>query len=183
MTMTTETPPFQDNFYLGDLNRGGVELRLAAKAEELTRIAHWADVAAVEKFEAAIRLRKHSANSFSLDAELTANVVQECVVTLAPVKSHIERHVHRELHLTAPMRHRGDSTIALSENAGEDDVPEEIDSLEYDLAAPLLEEFALAIDPYPRAPGVEFAAPPEPSGEPQKPESPFAVLKSLKNRT
>lgn len=183
MTMTTETPPFQDNYYLGDLNRGGVELRLTAKTEELARIAHWADVATVEKFEAAIRLRKHSANSFSLDADLTADVVQECVVTLEPVKSHIERQVHRELHLTAPVRHRGDSTIALSEKAGEDDVPEEIDSLEYDLAAPLLEEFALAIDPYPRAPGVEFAAPTEAAEAEAKPESPFAVLKSLKNQS
>ena len=181
--MTTETPPFTDNYYLGDLNRGGAELRLAAKPEELVRIARWADVASVEKFEAVIRLRKHAANSFSLDAELTADVVQECVVTLEPVKSHIERHIHRELHLTAPVRHRGDNTIALSERAGEDDMPEEIDSLEYDLAAPLLEELVLAIDPYPRAPGVEFAAPTEPQVEAQKPESPFAVLKSLKNRT
>ena len=44
---------------------------------------------------------------------------------------------------------------------------------------PLLEEFVLAIDPYPRAPGVEFAAPVD--AEP-RPESPFAVLKALKDR-
>ena len=47
----------------------------------------------------------------------------------------------------------------LSPAAGGDDVPEEIDSTRYDLVAPLLEEFSLAIDPYPRAPGVAFDVP------------------------
>jgi hypothetical protein len=42
-----------------------------------------------------------------------------------------------------------------------------------------VEEFMLAIDPYPRAEGVEFI-PPEGMGD--KPESPFAVLKTLKSR-
>jgi hypothetical protein len=179
--MTSETPPFTKNFYLGDLNRGGVEMRISADAEALARIARWAEVETVESFAAEVKLRKHSSNTFSFDAALTADIVQLCVVTLEPVKSHVERHVHRELHHTGSKRHPlGDSTIALSQDAGEDDVPEEIDSLEYDLAAPLLEELVLAIDPYIRAPGVEFDAPAEP--EPPK-ESPFAVLKSLKSRT
>ncbi len=59
----------------------------------------------------------------------------------------------------------------------EADAPEEIDSLHYDLAAALIEEFILALDPYPRAPGVEFQAP---EGEGAA-ESPFAVLKGLKS--
>ena len=58
-----------------------------------------------------------------------------------------------------------------------DDLPEEIDSLHYDLAAPLIEEFILGLDPYPRAPGVAFQ-PPEGEGAA---ESPFAVLKGLKS--
>ena len=182
MTMTTQTPPFQEIYDLGDLGRGGADLRITASGEELVRIALWADVQAVESFAATMTLRKHAANSFSLDAELSADVVQECVVTLEPVRSHIERQIHRELHLAVHARHRSDTTVALSQHAGEDDVPEEIDSLDYDLAGPLLEELALGIDPYPRAPGVEFAAPPEPAEPAAKPESPFAALKSLKNR-
>ncbi|HEY4941809.1 MAG TPA: YceD family protein [Rhizomicrobium sp.] len=180
--MTTQPPPFQEIYDLGDLSRGGVDLRISASGEELVRIARWANVEKVESFSATMTLRKHAANSFSLDADLTADIVQGCVVTLEPVRSHVERQVHRALHLTAPIRHRGDASVALTELAGEDDVPEEIDSLDYDLAAPLLEELALAIDPYPRAPGVEFAAPAEAAEAAAKPESPFAVLKSLKNR-
>ena len=49
----------------------------------------------------------------------------------------------------------------------------------YDLAAPLLEEFLLALDPYPRAPGVVFESPE--TGE-VPPPNPFAVLKALKGK-
>ena len=180
--MTSEAPPFQELYNLGDLSRGGVEMRVTAESGDLVRIARWAEVQTVETFAAAMTLRKHATNSFSLDADLTADIVQECVVTLEPVRSHIARHVHRMLHLTTASRHRADTSIALTQLAGEDDVPEEIDSLQYDLAAPLLEELALAIDPYPRAPGVEFAAPAGAAEPDSKPQSPFAVLKSLKNR-
>jgi hypothetical protein len=178
--MTTEISPFQEIYDLGDLGRGTADLRITTTDDDRARIARWADVQAVEAFAATMVLRKHAANSFSLDAELTADVVQDCVVTLEPVRSHVARHIHRELHLAPSLRHRSDTTIALPQSAGDDDVPEEIDSLDYDLAGPLLEELVLALDPYPRAPGVEFAAPAE-AGEPEtKPESPFAVLKSLK---
>jgi len=58
-----------------------------------------------------------------------------------------------------------------------EDGPEEISSLHLDLAVPVLEEFALSLDPYPRRPGVEFTPKTEDSGPP---DSPFAVLKTLK---
>ncbi len=178
--MTTEPSPFRELYDLGDLGRGTAELRIFAEDADRARIAQWADLQAVEGFSAAVTLRKHAANSFSFDAELTADIVQDCVVTLEPVRSHIARHVHRELHLALHARHRSDTSIALSQHAGEDDVPEEIETLEYDLAAPLLEELVLAIDPYPRAPGVEFAPPPDAAEPESRPESPFAVLKGLK---
>jgi len=63
--------------------------------------------------------------------------------------------------------------------AAEDEAPEEIESLDYDLAGPLLEELSLAIDPYPRAPGVTFESP---ADETRSAEGPFAALKSLKER-
>ena len=41
-----------------------------------------------------------------------------------------------------------------------------------DLGALAAEFFALGLDPYPRKPGAEFVAPPEPA----PPDSPFAAL-------
>lgn len=176
--MTIDAQPFTYEYDLGDVGRNGAELTLRAKGDELARIAAWADIQGVESFEAKVHLRKHSANQFTLDADLAADVLQECVVTLAPVKGRVELHVHRELHLTRQIRHRPNEVIPLDAGAGDDEVPEEIESPQYDLAAPLLEDFALALDPYPRAPGVEFTAPA--ATEPPR-ENPFAVLKTLKN--
>jgi len=177
----TDTPPFEQDYDLGDLRRGEEDIRVEAKGDDLARIAAWADLRALESFGATVHLRKHSQTRFSLDANLEADVVQDCVVTLEPVRSHISRPVHRELHLAETIRLKPHESIALGAGAGDDEVPEEIDSLTYDLAAPLLEELLLAIDPYPRAPGVEFAAP---AAEAElRPESPFAVLKSLKGRS
>ncbi len=178
----TDAPPFQHDYDLGDLGRNGAELRVAASGEDLARIAQWAEIRAVKAFGATVQLRKHAADRFALDAELVADIVQDCVVTLEPVESRIVLPIHRELHLARHIRLKPGESIALNPGAGDDEVPEEIDSLTYDLAAPLLEEFLLAVDPYPRAPGVEFA-PPAQTGAEEVKESPFAVLKSLKNRT
>jgi hypothetical protein len=175
-----DAPPFVHEYDLGDLGRADAEIRVAASPEDLARIAVWADIRTVESFAATVALRKHSANRFALDADLEADIVQDCVVTLEPVRSHISRPIHRELHVAERFRGKHQESIPLAPSAGDDDVPEELDSLHYDLAAPLLEEFLLAIDLYPRAPGVEFTVPQ--AAEP-RPESPFAVLKGLKDRS
>jgi uncharacterized metal-binding protein YceD (DUF177 family) len=177
---TPETPPFQHGYDLRDLGRAGAEIRVEAHGDDLARIAAWAEVRALDSFGATIRLRRHSPTRFSLDADLQADVVQDCVVTLEPVRSRIERPVHRELHVAETARLKPHESIPLGPGAGDDETPEEIDSLTYDLAAPLLEELVLAIDPYPRAQGVEFTAPAEAEA---RPESPFAVLKGLKSRS
>jgi hypothetical protein len=82
----------------------------------------------------------------------------------------------RELHYTPNLRRDLAEEVALTPE--EDEVPEEIGSLHYDLAGPLVEEFFLAIDPYPRAPGVAFEGPKDAE---DKPENPFAALKALKS--
>jgi hypothetical protein len=93
----------------------------------------------------------------------------------------MEKSFSRELVFVGPSRHReaADSgpgpDLVLDSDLEEG--PEEIDSLHIDLAAPVLEEFALSLDPYPRRPGVEFA-PKSPDSAPA--ENPFAVLKDLK---
>lgn len=174
--MKSFMPPLQHNFDLGDLSQAGSVVDVAAGDAELARIAEWAGVDAVSRFQAAVNLRRLSQSRFQFDADLDADIVQSCVVTLEPVPSHITRHIARELHLASRMpAEEGELTLS----AGDDEVPEIITSLDYDLAAPLLEEFALAIDPYPRKEGAAFAPPEEPK---DAAESPFAVLKSLKEQ-
>lgn len=169
-------PPLQHFFDLGDLSHAGSEIMVKAQGDELAQLAKWAGVDAVRSFQAVVDLRRISQSQFGFEAQLEADVVQSCVVTLEPVESHLTRHISRELQLVSrrPME-EGELTLA----AGDDDVPETIASPDYDVAGPLLEEFVLAIDPYPRKEGVAFTPPADPV---EAPESPFAVLKALKDQ-
>lgn len=169
--------PLQHYYDLSDLTQAGTEVKVAVSPEDLPKLAHWAGVDSVKRFAATVSLRRLAQNRFKFDAKLTADVVQACVVTLEPVPSRITRELTRELHM-APRRPQEDSG-ELTLSAGDDDVPETILSLNYDLMAPLLEEFSLAIDPYPRKAGAAFTPPSDGEGAEA---SPFAVLKALKDR-
>jgi uncharacterized metal-binding protein YceD (DUF177 family) len=166
--------PITHLYELGRLSQAGDEVTIATTAEERQRLAEWADVDAVDAFTAKIELRKLSPTRYAFDAELAADIVQSCVVTLEPVRTRIERKFSRDLLLTPTPRHvPKEIDIAPVDEDGR----EEIESLRYDLAVPVLEELALAIDPYPRAPGVAFEPPPDPDAAESHP---FAALKSLK---
>jgi hypothetical protein len=173
--MKPGSPPLERLYNLGRLARAGDELTITAKPDELPRIAEWAEVRSLDALTARISLKKLSATRFNYEADLRAEVTQDCVVTLEPVHSLVERTIRRELHFDESGSL--ESLVSVDPDLEADDVREEISNLHYDLAAPLLEELALAIDPYPRGPGVTFSPP---SGRGDAPESPFAVLKNLK---
>lgn len=166
--------PLQRFFDLGELTLSGSEVAIVAAPDELQRLARWLDVVAVKRCEAAVSLSRQSQSRFSYEAELLADIVQNCVVTLEPLESRVERVIGRTLHFTDRLQR---SSGVLSISPGEEEGPEEIESLRYDLAVPLLEELSLSIDPYPRKQGAEFALKDQPDAAA---ESPFAALKGLK---
>ncbi|HTW35715.1 MAG TPA: DUF177 domain-containing protein [Rhizomicrobium sp.] len=177
--MSDQPPPIERLYDLNRLSEAGYETTVAPGAEDLAKIARWADVVAVNRFEGQISLRRLSSTRFSYAAHLEADIVQSCTVTLEPVSASLSLEFTRALHLVPHVKKTVDFSGELSPAAADDDVPDEIDSTRYDLAAPLLEEFSLAIDPYPRAPGVAFDAP---EAANDRPENPFAVLGKLKEK-
>ena len=169
-----EELPIRHLFDLGDLSQAGSRVSVVANDVERARLAEWAGVGEVRAFAAEVELRRLSRTRFAYEAELKADIVQSCVVTLEPVASRIAKHIARELQFSPrPLAEGGELTLS----SGDDEVPESIASLDYDLAGPLLEEFTLAIDPYPRKQGASFAPPADAAKSAQ---SPFAVLKRLK---
>jgi hypothetical protein len=175
----TQGLPLSHDYNLARLGNAGDEVRFAADAEQRAAIARWSSVVSVEKLETRVDLRKISPTRFGLTFHLLADVTQACVVTLEPVVDHMAHSFSRELHFAGTVRHKlAESEPELVLDSDPEEGPEEIESLHYDLAVPVLEEFALSLEPYPRRPGVEFA----PKTDPQdRPESPFAVLKGLKS--
>jgi hypothetical protein len=181
MKHVEKSAPLERFVDLSALSQAGAEIIIAPGDEDLVRFAEWAGVDAVERFEAIVKLKKLSQTSFAYSADFKTDVVQACVVTLEPVTSHIERQFARELHLASGKTVRLDATSDFDPALplSTEEAPEEIASPRYNVAAPLLEELVLSIDPYPRCEGVEFSEPRDPV---EKPENPFAVLKTLAKR-
>ncbi len=168
------------NYNLGRLGNSGDVVRIVADEAQRAAIATLAEALSVTRFEVTVTLSKTAATRYRLDYRLDGEVVQACVVTLEPVPAAIARDFSRELHFIGTGPRRAVELADLDLSGVDEDVPEEIDSLHYDLAGAALEEFLLGLDPYPRAPGVEFT--PVPEAQDAK-LSPFAALKSLKSRT
>jgi uncharacterized metal-binding protein YceD (DUF177 family) len=184
--MTVSDPPFAASFDLGTVRDRTVEVSLEPGPAERVGIAHWLGIESVQALKATIRLSRVGADEYVYDGSFEADVVQACVITLDPVPSHISGEIHRTFKvLPRPSTRRSKSPIepapaipaVIDLSVAEDDGPELLDHPVTDLAAPLLEELSLSLDPYPKAPGAAFAAPPEPIA---LAENPFAVLEKLK---
>lgn len=177
----TDALPLTHLYNLGRLGNAGDAVAFSADTGQRAAIAAWSGVLSVESFSVAVDIKKLGPTRFGLEFKVTADVTQACVVTLEPVAAHLEKAFSRELHFAGQIRRKpseDESGPDLVLDSGEEEGPEEIESLHYDLAGPALEEYVLGLEPYPRRPGVEFQPPNEAS---EAPKSPFAVLKGLKS--
>jgi hypothetical protein len=161
---------------LAEAQRGTVNRTLAADAEARGRIAKALGLDALESLTAQLRVSAWL-DGVQIDGRWRARVRQTCGVTLEPFDSDLEG----ELRLRALPE--GSAALGgADEGGGEldldpegDDPPDMLEDDKIDLGVYVVEDLSLAIDPFPRKPGVEFEAP-EQKGEP----SPFAVLAKLK---
>jgi hypothetical protein len=184
--MNDSDTPFTAPLDLGTVRDRTVEVSLVPGPAERTRIAHWLGIEALDSLKAMIRLSRLSADEYAYRGHFEADVVQACVITLAPVPSHLSGEIGRKFKvLPRPSTRRRKPAIEpppaipaiIDLSVADEDSPELLDSPVLDLAAPLLEELSLGLDPYPKAPGAAFEVPPEPLAPA---ENPFAVLETLK---
>jgi uncharacterized metal-binding protein YceD (DUF177 family) len=142
--------------------------------EELSAVLKLSAVDAFKAEVTAVRFR----GGIRVRGKIEATVVQPCVVTLEPVTQEIEEPVDRIFLPGAETRYSGTPGAEIFVDLEEDELPDPLEGPEVDLAPMLTESLALAIDPYPRAPGasVENLGLPPDEEEP----SPFAALKALK---
>lgn len=178
--MISVSPQFSSLYDLTNLPEHGTDLTIAPGFDERAQIAAWLHVESLEDFKASIKLSRASSGRFLYRAHFDADVVQACVVTLEPVSSHLSADFERSYQLTPTTSRSGRKRNAppvVAPNQEDDDAPEFVDSPVIDIAAPILEELSLALDPYPRREGASFAQP-EPAENATN--NPFAILKTLK---
>lgn len=197
-------PEFSRPVAADRVGRDGYDVTIEADPAERQALARRFGLVALDRLLARCRLRPVAGGMIELKARFQATVVQDCVVSLEPFAAEIEEEFAQRYALD-PTVLRGvveDEEIDLAA----DDPPEAMQDGAVDLGEAVAQQLAIAIDPFPRAPGVGFeggeagedgAASPGPStglstgkstgvekvGE--KPETatrpnPFAVLSKLK---
>jgi uncharacterized protein len=155
----------------------GRHFKLEADAGERQAVAEALGIVEVEELVAELDLRPIGSDSFAVTGTLAATVVQTDVVTLEPVRQHIEEAIDLTLvpaESGSPSRRRTDDSEP-GDELGDRDVYQ---GGQIDLGPIVFEHLALGLDPYPRSPGVEFSGHVEDKQE--KPDSPFAALANLK---
>lgn len=133
----------------------GVEESIEATPEERARLARRFGLPAILDLKAHFETKPWRMGGLVLKGVVEAEIEQVCVVTLDPFLSRIEEEFQRYyLGETSVGRH----PAVLSLESFEGDEPETVESGAVDLGEVAAETLGLALDPYPRKPGAEFAA-------------------------
>jgi uncharacterized metal-binding protein YceD (DUF177 family) len=120
-----------------------------------------------------------------LSGRLKARLTQTCVVSLRPVAAEIDEEFARtflavgRIEPIEPERRGGRKARAELVVDLDEEPPEPLHGEAIDLAAVMLEEFALALDPYPRHSGAILKGATK-AGDRRQDDSPFAVLRSAR---
>lgn len=171
-------------FGTDDLNDQAVPFEVTATPAECAAIAEAFGIPAVASLRASYRVRKQG-RVVSVRGDLTARVTQECVVTLEPFESLLEDEIdmtYAPESIVAEAWARLAREEANGQSSPADDPPDPIIDGRIDLGALTAEALALALDPYPKKPGVEFEAPNVQTEADKAAESPFAALARLRGR-
>jgi len=147
MADPASAPEFSRLVPTGSVDRRGYVQTIEATEAEGAALAVRFDLISVDRLTASIRLRPiNGGTAIRLDAHLEAAVVQRCIVTLAPVPATLAEDF--ALVYSAEARADGDLDVAF-----DDEVMEPIEGDAIDVGEAVAQQLALALDPYPRAPG------------------------------
>ncbi|HEY1309717.1 MAG TPA: DUF177 domain-containing protein [Pseudolabrys sp.] len=159
-----------------DIPDTGLHLEIEAPPAVRAEVAELADVRDLPGLSAVFDLVRQGA-AVHVTGQVSARVGQTCVVTLEPIENAIEEAVDLDF---APAADGAEPVPkkARKRAPSNNEPPELLIDGMLDLGALATEFLILGIDPYPRKPGAQFAAPKaEDAGE-----HPFAVLGALKKR-
>lgn len=137
------TPEFSRPVALARIPPEGRREALRATPAECAALALRFGIPAVNRFAAELLLRSEPGGGVSIEGRITADVVQDCVITLEPVVQKVADRVI--LRILGP----GEMASDDPESPDEIDAPGGV----ADLGEAMAEQLSLALDPYPRAPG------------------------------
>ncbi len=136
---------------LADLpTRKSTQFELVPTAEERRAIADALGIVGIKKLRFSGQLAPQDRKDWTLNAQLGATVVQDCVVTLDPVTTRIDEAVSRSYVADIPQIEASEIEMLVDETV--EDLPEMLD-----IAQVMIEALSLALPTYPRAVGADLA--------------------------
>jgi hypothetical protein len=152
---------------------------LAANAEERAALARRFGLVSLDRFEASLELRlERGLSAIRVRGRFEADLVQSCVVTLAPVPARLVETVDLLYSPGGREESHGEEVLI---DVDQQDPPETIGPGGLDLGEALAQQLAVALDPYPRAEGADVAALEwSASADAEADKGPFAVLAQLR---
>lgn len=160
----------------------GFRERIVANDSERAAVAKSFGLEAVHGLEGKLDVEPWKRVGVKVEGRIVADVVQTCVITAEPVPAHIDAPFLMTF-LPPEAMDATPTTVAEAEIIvlyDEDDPPDPLLDHHIDLGAILVEQLALALDPYPRAPGAQW--PEEGKGDDPASLSPFAALGKLRDK-
>ena len=165
----TEASEFSRPVEISRLPAAPTTMTIEATQAERIALARRFSLVALERLVADLKLEWIDRHLLRLEAVLSADLIQECVVTLEPVRSRVKDGFVLLYGAAAEA-----NEVMLNQ---EEEVLEPIVDGRIDLGEAVAQQLSLAIDPFPRAPG---AIPPAAPGEAVA--SPFAALAKLRKK-
>lgn len=167
--------PFSHVIEVAAIPPEGTRVELAPDEATRARLAAIADVVAIPALKVQFDVRPADAGGAVVIGKLEGIVRQVCVVSLDEFDNPLSEDFAVDFAIE-PERMETDD-----EEEGED-LPDPIIDGKIDLGALATEFLILAVDPYPRKPGVKFAGPSLEETAPEPKRSPFEQLSGLKDR-
>lgn len=173
------------------LEQGEVSETISAREDERQALAARFGLVSLDSLRADVALARVGHGPIvRVEGRLFADVVQTCVVSLEPVKNRIEEDfvIHYAPETRGENRGEGHGkgqprTIELRlDEDDEEDFPEPLVGGRIDIGETVAQHLALALDPYPRKPGIrleDVIAPGKGVSIGEASENPFAVLARL----
>jgi len=177
----TGPDPWRAPVIVAQIPDTGVHRELEASAAERQAMADLAGLRDILSAHADFDVEPKSGGRVQVTGRVRARIGQTCVVTLEPIESEVDEEVDLTFAPEAEARRLKD---LIEEGQDAEDAPEVADPPEaivngiIDLGRIATDALFLAIDPYPRKPGVVFEAE---VTAPRPKDHPFAALKALQD--
>lgn len=154
--MSEIKPEFSRPISADQISGREVREQLTASPAEREALARRLGLREIGSLTALVRLRRvRGGQMIRITGDLQADVVQTCVVSLEPLPAHVEERF-QALFAPAHLLPKEPEELAYDTDDSEDP-PEVIENGRIDIGELVAQHLSLALDPYPRLPGLTFS--------------------------